>query len=255
MKITQIRNATLIVDYGGKRFLLDPMLNDEATFPGFPASANSELRNPLVPLPQAIEEITEVDAVIVTHLHSDHWDAAAEASLKKSLPVFVQNDDDAAVVRDSGFADVRVLTEASAFDGVRLVRTDGQHGTDATLQAFPRLGKVSGVVFDHPSEKCLYVAGDTIWNRHVAAAITLHRPKVIVLNAGKATFIGHDPIIMGEEDVRAVHHAAPEATLIASHMEAVNHCVLSRAALRSFADKVGFSTQLLIPEDGETLAI
>jgi L-ascorbate metabolism protein UlaG (beta-lactamase superfamily) len=117
------------------------------------------------------------------------------------------------------------------------------------------LGKVCGVVFSHPSERTLYIAGDTIWNGHVEQAIARHQPEVIVLNAGKATFIGLDPIIMGEEDVRAVHRAAPKATLIASHMEAVNHCILSRSDLRAFAEKEGFASSLRVPADGETVII
>jgi hypothetical protein len=34
---------------------------------------------------------------------------------------------------------------------------------------------------------------------------------------------------MGTDDVLHVHQAAPETLLIASHMEAINHCVLTRA--------------------------
>ncbi|HWX47942.1 MAG TPA: MBL fold metallo-hydrolase [Roseomonas sp.] len=253
--VTQIRNATLRIDYGGVRFLVDPMLDDQGTSPGFPGSANSERRNPLVPLPLPIADITDVDAVIVTHLHTDHWDDTAKAKLNKSLPLFVQNDEDAEAIRRAGFLDVRVLTEASEFNGVTLTKTGGQHGTDATLKAIPALGKVCGVVFSHPSEKTLYVAGDTIWNQHVEQAIARHRPDAIVLNAGKATFNGLEPIIMGEADVLAVHRAAPRATLIASHMEAVNHCVLSRAELRAFAEEEGFASSLLVPADGEAVVI
>lgn len=253
--VTQIRNATLRINYGGVRFLVDPMLDDQGTSPGFPGSANSERRNPLVPLPIPVTDIIDVDAVIVTHLHTDHWDGKAKARLGKSLPLFAQNDEDAAAIREAGFKDVRVLTEASEFNGVKLVKTGGQHGTDAALKAVPRLGKVCGVVFSHPSEKTLYVAGDTIWNGHVEQAIARHQPEVIVLNAGKATFIGLDPIIMGEEDVRAVHRAAPKATLIASHMEAVNHCILSRADLRAFAEREGFVANLRVPADGEAIAL
>ena len=184
MKITQIRNATLRLDFGGVRFLIDPMLNEKGTSPGFPGSANNEFRNPLVPLPAPIAEIVDVDAVIVTHLHADHWDDAAKANLKKWLPIFAQNEEDAAEIRGAGFTDVRVLTEASEFNGIKLAKTGGQHGTDATLGAIPRLGEVCGVVFSHPSEKSIYVAGDTIWNRHVEEAIAADRPQIIVLNAG-----------------------------------------------------------------------
>lgn len=38
-KITQVRNATLLVEYGGARFLVDPMLSDKGAFPGFPGTA------------------------------------------------------------------------------------------------------------------------------------------------------------------------------------------------------------------------
>ncbi|MFK0206432.1 MBL fold metallo-hydrolase [Agrobacterium sp. NPDC090283] len=249
-----MRNATLHVDYGGVRFLIDPMLADRETSPGFARSSNSEFRNPLVSLPMAISDIVNVDAVVVTHLHSDHWDIKAIESIDKSLPVFVQSDADATMVRGQGFTDVRVLAATSEFRGVSLAKTSGQHGTDETLAAIP-LGMVSGIVFKRAEEKCLYIAGDTIWNDHVRDAIEMHKPDVIVLNAGKATFDGFPPIIMGEVDVIAVHKAAPEAKLVASHMEAVNHCVLSRKALREFAEREGFSGNLAIPADGETLAL
>ena len=36
MNITQIRNATIIVQYAGKKFLIDPMLADKGAYPPFP---------------------------------------------------------------------------------------------------------------------------------------------------------------------------------------------------------------------------
>ena len=255
-KLTQVRNATLRIDYGGVRFLVDPLLAEKGAYPGFEGTANSHLRNPLVPLPMPLEDIINVDAVIVTHLHSDHWDDAAKVRLPKSLPLFAQDEQDAAQIRSAGFTDVRVLTETSEFNGVKLSKTGGQHGTDAAIQAAGKvLGQVCGVVFSHPSHKPLYVAGDTIWNRHVEEAIAKHRPEVIVLNAGDARVDGLDPIIMGTKDVLAVQRAAPKARLIASHMESVNHCVLSRAELRAFSEKEGFASSLLIPGDGESIEI
>lgn len=36
MNITQIRNATQLITYAGKRFLIDPMLAPKGAYPGFP---------------------------------------------------------------------------------------------------------------------------------------------------------------------------------------------------------------------------
>ena len=82
-------------------------------------------------------------------------------------------------------------------------------------------------------------------------AISRYAPEIIILNAGDAQFSGLGSIIMTKEDVLAVHQAAPRATLIASHMEAVNHAMLSRKELRAFALEKGMSDRLLIPADGE----
>jgi len=256
MKITQIRNATLRLDYGGVRFLIDPLLGEQGAYPPFAGTPNDHLRNPLVALATPMTEILDVDAVIVTHLHADHWDAAAAELIDKDKSIFTQNAADAAKITDAGFTDTRVLGADTVFNGVTMIKTDGQHGSDEAIARLDdRLGQVCGVVFRHPDERVLYLAGDTIWNDHVAGALATHRPDVVIVNAGAALIhaVGH--IIMGTEDVLAVHHAAPNARIIASHMEALNHCTLSRAELRTFAGQHGFAEVLDIPEDGVTVEV
>ncbi len=253
--ITQIRNATILVDYAGVRFLVDPMLAKPGAYPGFPGSAMSHLRNPLVPLPVPAADLAAADAVIVTHTHIDHWDDAAQKMLAKRMPIFVQNATDAATIRDQGFTDVRIMSADTRFEGIRLSRTGGHHGESPVLRAVPTLDPVSGVIFRHASHKTVYVVGDTIWDTAVAQAITTYLPEVIILNAGYAQWIDLGPILMGPQGVLSVHRAAPAAQLIATHMEAVNHCVLSRADLAAFAKKEGFARRLLIPADGERVLI
>ncbi len=253
--IVQVRNATIRVNYAGVRFLIDPMLADPGTYPGFPGSAMSHLRNPLVPLPMPVPDIIDADAVIVTHTHVDHWDDAAQKALPKGIPIFVQNATDAATIRGQGFSDVRILTADTVFKGIRLSRTGGHHGGDAVLRALPILDPVCGVVFRHQSHKSIYVVGDTIWDSAVEQAIQTYRPDVIVLNAGYAQWVDLGPILMGPQGVLSVHRAAPAARLIATHMEAVNHCILSRADLAAFAKKEGFHQRLSIPADGESLTV
>lgn len=257
VRITQIRNATLQIVYGGVRFLVDPMLSDRHAWPGFEGSVNSEERNPLVHLPMTKEEIIDVDAVIITHLHEDHWDEEARKVLPKALPIFAQNDADAATIRGQGFSDVRVLSDTSSFNGVQLIKTNGRHGTEAHYARIGSvLGQACGVVFKQAGAKTIYLAGDTIWQEDVAAALNVHRPDVAILNTGYAMVVGIEGgIIMGTRDVHAVHRAAPEALLICCHMEAVNHCTVSRADLRTFARVNGFADRLRTPGDGETVVL
>ena len=73
MKVTQVRNATLIVDYNDTRFLIDPWLGPKDYMPGFETAIHSEIRQPRVDLPFDTEKIVNVHAVIVTHVHPDHW--------------------------------------------------------------------------------------------------------------------------------------------------------------------------------------
>ncbi|KER72393.1 MBL fold metallo-hydrolase [Burkholderia cepacia] len=256
MKIQQIRNATVIVEIAGTRFLVDPVLSPKDTYPGFEGTANSHLNWPTVELPLPVDQILDVDAIIVTHTHLDHWDDGAKSLIPKDMPIFVQHEEDANIVKESGFTDVRLMTESTEFNGLTLIKTPGQHGSDEAIHAIGHLlGQVSGVVFKHPDEKTLYLAGDTIWNKYVEDNLKAYKPEAIILNSGDAQVPGLGSIIMGKEDVYKVHQAAPQAMLFATHMEAVNHATLTRKELREFSAEKGMTGFLLIPEDGETCTL
>jgi L-ascorbate metabolism protein UlaG (beta-lactamase superfamily) len=250
MNIQQIRNATLVVQYAGKKFLIDPFLAEKGAYPPFPNSLRQDQNNPLVSLPVSIDDmINDIDAVIVTHLHLDHYDDAAKEALPKELKMFVQNEEDANAVQNDGFKNVEVLQEDTVFEGIQLIKTKGEHGRGEILKL---AGLVCGVVFKHDTEKTLYVAGDTVWYEGVQEAIDTYTPEVIVVNAGDNQFLEGGSLVMGKDDVYEVHKAAPSAKIITSHMEAVNHWTLSREELKSFADEKGISSSVLVPNDGES---
>lgn len=255
VKVQQIRNATIKVNYAGTTFLIDPMLAKKGTYPGFEGTYNSQLRNPLVELPMPLAEAMKADAIIVTHTHLDHWDDAAKQNLPKNLPLFAQNEADAQSIRKDGFTNVRVLTKGTEFKGTRLSPTGGQHGDDKTMAvAGELLGQVMGVVFQRPGHKTVYVAGDTVWNKQVESAIQDYQPEVIILNTGYARIQGLDgSIIMGKEDLLRASQLAPDAKVIGSHMEAVNHGMQTRKELRDFIAEKGMDPkQVLVPADGES---
>lgn len=237
MRITLVRSATVLLDLGGKRILVDPMLDDVGARPPIEGTAN-QVANPTAPLPFPAEEVVRgLDAVIVTHRHRDHLDATGEALLPRDVPVFCQPEDEEAL-RSLGL-DARPVEEAVAWDGLSLTRTPARHGSGRIAEL---LAPVSGFVLDD-----LYLAGDTVWYEEVEETIERHRPRVAVVNAGGAEFIEGGLIVMGPDDVREV--AARVPTVVAVHMEALNHCFLERAALAAAVPGV------LIPRDGETLEL
>lgn len=261
MKIQQIRGATVVVTYADKRFLMDPFLADKGTLPPIASPYNDDW-NPLVDLPPVpISEIVAVDAIIVTHMHHfDHFDLPPREDLPKDIPVFTQDAEEAQEMRDLGFQNVSpLLDEGLSFGDITLYRTDGEHGRgEAAIANYEALGipyKVCGVVFTGSGEKTLYIAGDTLWGVPVKEAIDKYEPDVIVLNAARAEFADGTPILMGLNGLYEVSKAAPAATLVASHLDTVNHARLTRVDLRDFVQEKGLASRVLIPEDGEELSL
>jgi L-ascorbate metabolism protein UlaG (beta-lactamase superfamily) len=249
MRLRLIRHATLIVEFDGQLLLVDPMLDDAAARPAIQNSPNPR-NNPLVALPMAPEEVVrEVDAVLVTHMHSDHWDATSALLLPKDIPFFGQVEDESKF-RGQGFTRVHSMTSSAIWNGIEITCTGGQHGRGEIAKA---MAPVSGFVLRASGEPALYIAGDTIWCDEVHSAIRQHTPAVIVVNAGAAQFLEGDPITMTADDVITTCKAAPGARVVAVHMEAINHCLLARDDLAFQLEAARVNEQASIPQDGEWL--
>jgi hypothetical protein len=96
-----------------------------------------------------------------------------------------------------------------------------------------------------------YIAGDTIWRDEVAADLQKHQPDVVVLNAGYARhWFWADYYGAGGCAERHFRCRRPHC---GEHMEAINHCLLTRSALREYVEANQVSDAVSIPQDGETV--
>ena len=248
MKYKLIRNASAKLFYGNAVFLLDPAFAKKGTGPSYAGKEHS----PLVDMPCKMWEAeSRTDAIVLSHIHSDHFDAAAAEALDKDHPVLVQPGDETnELLKD--FIDVRPDT-SGIFNEVAYERVPARHGSSPAV--LEDMGPGTGVVFMAAGEPTLYWAGDTVWFEGVEKTIATFQPEIIVVHAGSAMWAGV-PIIMNAEDVIRVCKAAPNAKVIAVHMECCDHCTVTRKDLRDAADAAGISeNQLLIPADGEEIVI
>ncbi len=252
MIIQQIRNATLKIEYSGIFFLIDPWLQDQGV--GFSAKAvrpeMQGIKCPMNDLPDRPENIVSgVDYCLVTHLHFDHF---CPDYLPGDMRIIAQNHEDAEKIRQMGFENTTAFeSELLTIDDVVIHKTKAIHGDSD--EVVKKMGEVCGYVLEAPEEKCLYLAADTIYCAEVERTIRKYQPEVIILNCCEATTpLGR--LIMNLSDVEKVCREAPQAIVMASHLNSVNHALLTRKDLIKFASERCLS-KIRVPEDGECTVV
>jgi L-ascorbate metabolism protein UlaG (beta-lactamase superfamily) len=255
MKITQIRNATVLVEAAGHRVLVDPMLAPQGALPSLKYLGGQRRRNPLVDLPDGTDALlASATHALITHCqkgHFDHLDRAGKRWLReRQLPVLCMPDD-AAYLRERGL-------------NVQVLNAEGPTGVlGASVRPVPCLhgrgwiGKLMahghGYVIEWPGEPALYLAGDTVLTDEVLGTVRrLGAESVSVLPAGGAAMdLGSELIMDADQALRTV--AAGRGRFVLNHLEALDHCPTRRADLGAEVRRRGLEGRVGVPEDGEAL--
>jgi L-ascorbate metabolism protein UlaG (beta-lactamase superfamily) len=249
--IQLIRNASLKINYTGTTFLVDPMLGEKGSFESYGGIQN----NPIKELPISIDEVLEgVEVVLVTHLHKDHFDDKAREVLHQSIPIFCQPGDQEQI-ETSNFTQVNEIETSITLQDIQITRTTGNHGRGPIEKL---MGNVSGFVFQSEDEPTIYIVGDCIFNERVKNAIDSYQPEIIITNSGGAFIPGYEEhlILLDEVETMELTSYAKDSKIIALHLEALDHCTVSRASLkRSLLQSDIDSERFFIPLDGEVVTL
>ena len=248
MKLQLFRNATLKLDYAGRTILIDPYLAPKHSLPSFTGRSP----NPMVELPASIESILDgVELVLVSHLHTDHFDGVAKQVVPKDLPLICRPGDERTIL-EAGFTDIRPLIDVFDWNGLTFTRREGSHGLGPVVE---KMGPVMGFTLEAEGEPRIYWAGDTVFYPPVVKTIEETKPDIIVTHSCGAKWDG-DLIVMDAEQTIATAELAPKSRIVTVHMEALDHATTTRADLRRAANARNIpATRLLIPDDGETLML
>ncbi|WP_316838387.1 MBL fold metallo-hydrolase [Pedobacter gandavensis] len=246
-----VRNATLIIEYSGKKILVDPMLSPKGAIESWAGIQT----NPTVDLKLPVNEIVKnVDLVLVTHTHDDHFDKAASQILDKSIELLHQPADKEFFEKE-GFKNAAVLEDNMLWKDISIHRVEGQHGSGEVLKM---MGNTSGFVLKAKNQPTVYIVGDAIWTEDIKKNIKKFDPDYIVVNSGGARIQGYEntPIIMDEAQTMALIGESGKAKVIAVHMDALDHCRTTRNSLKQKAVEFNIGKdKLIIPQDGEVIAL
>ena len=249
MKLHQLRNATLLLDLGVHKLLVDPVLGDVGAFSAFKMLGGGRRRNPIVPLPdEAPALLDQATAVLITHAHHvDHLDPDGVAwILERGLEVWA-SELDAPVLRKKGL-DVKLVVDG--FLGMRAEVVPAVHGPGIMGWL---MGPVTGFYLASPGQPSVYLTSDAVLTDDLLAAVARLQPDVIVAPAGAANF-GIGPDILFSVDELVTLSKSCSAELVFNHLEAVDHCPTTRTQLRERMQAEGLAERTHVPADGEMLS-
>ena len=257
MKIHQLRNATILLDFRRVRLLVDPMLMEKHTLPPLRLFKYRE-RNPAVGLPNNAKEILgRATHCLITHFQKGHFDHLDKAGVKwlreRRLPEYC-------IPRDAD-----VLAK-KGLDVIPLERdfSEPQSFLDGTVRLTPcRHGRgLAGLFMEHgvgyviriPGEPSVLVTGDTILTPELRAFVGTHVPDIVVAPSGGARFDIGGEIIMNANDMVELARLTP-GRIIANHLGAISHCTVTRKDVEQRALQTGLQHRIYAPADVETLEL
>ena len=167
--------ATTLLRLGPATLLTDPNFLHRGEFAHLGYGLRSRrLTDPAI----TPADLPELDAVLLSHMHGDHWDRRATRELPKPLRV-VTTPEAARCLADRGFTATEDLrpwqTTTVERDGVtvRITSVPGVHGPGSLARLLPQVaGSVLELLEDGEVRWRGYVTGDTLFRPALAEVLT-----------------------------------------------------------------------------------
>jgi L-ascorbate metabolism protein UlaG (beta-lactamase superfamily) len=164
--LTFLGTATTLIDYGGFTLLTDPnfLHRGQRAYLGKGISS-ARLTEPAL----QVSDLPPLDAVVLSHLHADHFDRIARHGLPKSVPVLTTRAA-ARTLRRWGFVNAVALEtwqshelRSPAGDVLRVTAAPGRHAPGPLAALLP---PVHGHVLEYAPAAdvplSVYITGDTL---------------------------------------------------------------------------------------------
>lgn len=145
----------------------------------------------------------------------------------KDIPIVCSNEY-GKQLSELGFCNLFLIKNSAEICNIEIILVKGQHGTGAVGKL---MGNSYGFILRNKNKESVYITGDTVWCKCVESALETYLPKYIIAFAGSA-MMNHKHITLDENDMYKIMSKSPDSKVIAIHMEAWNHCRLTRSDLK-----------------------
>jgi L-ascorbate metabolism protein UlaG (beta-lactamase superfamily) len=259
-----IGGPTTLLNLGAFRFLTDPMLSQQGDsafiLPKHPSTGQV---NALIRRITAIPafRLSPLDAVLISHDHTDHFDREAKKQLDKGTLLIVLPNTQKKVQKE-GFRNVVVLDWNESYEvkkaseTVRITAVKAFRAHDSTLNA--ALGKGNGYIMQYTNNLqtyTIYWTGDSIWQEDLKEVKTKFPPIDLLLPYVGAVGQNGTPgfrTMDAQEALQLVEFIRP-TQVIPIHHTTFGHYVEPMGAFEKLSREKGYSAIIRILAEGESV--
>ncbi|MFF5262881.1 MBL fold metallo-hydrolase [Actinomadura viridis] len=258
--VTFIGNATTLIRCGGFTLLTDPNFLHRGQYAHLGYGLRSRrLKDPAM----SPEELPELDGVVLSHLHDDHWDRVAERSLDRDLPILT-TPAAARTLRGRGFAQASGLATwgdqelARGERTVRVTALPGRHAPGALRRVLP---PVMGAMLEFGPRDSepglrLCISGDTLMYDAIAE-IPRRFPDIDVglVHLGGTTLLGLLMVTMDGRQGAGWAQTVGCTTIIPIHYDDYTVMKSPLSAFETELRRRGLTDRLRLIERGGSLPL
>jgi L-ascorbate metabolism protein UlaG (beta-lactamase superfamily) len=219
-QLTFVGTATTILRIGAFTVLTDPnfLHQGERAYLGY-GLTSKRLTEPAM----SLADLPSLDAILLSHLHGDHWDRRASAGLDHSLPVITTTRAADQLRRKHGFGSAVGLDTwhthrlSRGGQGLTVTAVPAAHSTNRLLRRL--LPPVMGSVVEHfdasGASQSFYITGDTMLINDLAE-IARRYPNLdaMIVHIGGTTLPGGFIVTMtGEMGVECLRRMSPRVAV------------------------------------------